>query len=136
MTDRQGTVTLAGELASVTFADFYAEDSYIAKYQVTIRADGLNASVVVTDSVGGNTLPRFLQSLAADFRGWDGIRTWRALEDQLKVAATWQSWGHVELRFELRPNTFAPWSATAVANLEAGEQIRLAAADLAEIFSH
>lgn len=135
MTDRLNTLTLAGKYATVTLGDYDAEDAYIAKYQVTIRADGLTANQVVTDSAGGNTLPRFLEGLAADFRGWDGGRTWRALEDQLVVVAKWQSLGHVELRFELRPNTFAPWSATATVMLEAGEQMRRAAADLATVFA-
>lgn len=119
--------------AVVTFSDYAAEDEYIARYRVEVSAEGLHAAVTVTDSVEGRLLPDFMDQLSNDFRGWTGVRTWRALEDQLLLSATWHSRGHVELVFELRPDTFRPWSVTATTELEAGEEIRRVAADLRDL---
>lgn len=121
--------------AVVTFSDFAAEDAYIARYRVTVSAEGLHAVTTVTDSVEGRLLPDFLDQLSNDFRGWKGARTWHALEDQLRVTATWHSRGHIELAFEIRPDTCTPWSVTAETELEAGEETRRAASDLRELLN-
>jgi hypothetical protein len=41
--------------------------------------------------------------------------------------------GTIELAFEIRPDAYTPWSVSAAAELEAGEETRRAAADLPEL---
>jgi hypothetical protein len=45
----------------------------------------------------GDGLDAFLSSLAEDFRGWDGVRTWRSLESDLTLSAEHRSGGYVHL---------------------------------------
>jgi hypothetical protein len=75
-------------------------------------------------------LPDFLDGLAADFRGWEGSRSWAA--NHLKLTADFHSRGHVELRWALRPwdSRRDSWEATVTTWLEAGQQISGLAADV------
>ncbi|MCX4970829.1 DUF6228 family protein [Streptomyces sp. NBC_00654] len=45
----------------------------------------------------GDGLDSFLSSLAEDFRGWEGARTWHSLEYDLALSAEHRSGGHVHL---------------------------------------
>ncbi|MFJ2407454.1 DUF6228 family protein [Streptomyces xanthochromogenes] len=45
----------------------------------------------------GDGLDSFLSSLAEDFRGWEGARTWHSLEYDLSLSAEHRSGGHVHL---------------------------------------
>jgi uncharacterized protein DUF6228 len=77
-----------------------------------------------------------MQELADDFRGWDGTRSWRSLEDQLRIEATWQSGGHVRLLFHLTPSVDDKWTVSVAFTLEAGEELRTLSKDLAALMSH
>ncbi|MEU6849116.1 DUF6228 family protein [Actinacidiphila alni] len=67
-----------------------------------VRASGRWVSVetLVRTSDGGG-LDFFLSSLAEDFRGWDGKRVWRSLEDDLTISAEHRPDGHVHLMWGL-----------------------------------
>lgn len=68
--------------------------------------------------------PTFIQQLVDDFRGWEGTRSWRSLEDQLRIDATWTGGGHVELSFRLTPSVQDKWAVNVRFTLEAGEELR------------
>ncbi|HJP79784.1 MAG TPA: DUF6228 family protein [Pseudonocardiaceae bacterium] len=102
---------------------------------VEVGAEGLHAVMHgVTLGIYGDTLTPFFTDLAERFRGWDGKLNWRSLEPGLEIDAVFQSGGHVELSctvgtWRLRPIS---WRATASIPVDAGEQMRLFAAELNE----
>ncbi|WP_367139424.1 MULTISPECIES: DUF6228 family protein [Streptomyces] len=77
-------------------------------------------------------LAPFLEELAADYRGWDGVRSWQTNDRDLAVSAVFRSGGHVGLTWSLRPWPTAAdgWSASVTTWLEPGEQMTALAADI------
>ncbi|MFC9437578.1 DUF6228 family protein [Nocardia sp. NPDC057030] len=99
---------------------------------VELSADGMVASMrgLMLDYVAGRSLPSFFSTLERDFIGWQGIRTWDSMDDELRIEARHSTWGHVRLDWHLsrKPSGSLSWTATAVTHLEAGEQLRQFAA--------
>jgi len=76
---------------------------YETTFAVGLHAVGLDAregEVSVTPWDGGGLLG-FSDSLASDFRGWVGSRSWAV--GHLEVSVAFRSGGHVELRWTIRP---------------------------------
>jgi hypothetical protein len=90
----------------------------------------------VLSLAGGDGLPAFLESLASSFRGWTGAQTWRSLEDQLRVEATWANGGHVTLLFRIKPSVYETWEVAASFTVEAGAEMQTLASELARFLSH
>jgi hypothetical protein len=69
-------------------------------------------------------LPALIEALAADWRGGDGVRTWRSLDRELAIDARHDGRGYVALGVTLRPPGLdldhTAWSARAVIVLQAG----------------
>jgi len=66
-------------------------------------------------------LAPYFASLAADWRGWTGERTWKAVDGTLCFTATHDGLGHIALQVELREGVWLDaWQARATLNLEAG----------------
>jgi hypothetical protein len=117
-------------------------DGYTHQARVEIRADGLTAHTIVTiDSATPQTLAEFFGQLDADWRGWDGERRWRALEG-LAIEARHDG-GHVLIAVTIKHGWYSrharamtrdEWSARVVFTLEAGEQLRAVARELASLF--
>jgi Family of unknown function (DUF6228) len=101
---------------------------------VRLRSGGLDASLRVWAPGGFGDLVAFFNGLAAGWRGWQGTRTYESLEHDLRLTATHD--GHVQLVVQLR-ETMVPdgWSATAVVQLDRGEEMIRAAGDVAALLS-
>ena len=117
--------------ARLAFATYLPGDGYISEYTVKVNADGLTASAPVITTADGYGLPGFIQQLADDFRGWEGTRSWRSLEDQLRIDASWKHGGHVALLFHLTPSVEDKWTLAVEFTLEAGEELRSLGEELA-----
>ncbi|MFD6104951.1 DUF6228 family protein [Nocardia salmonicida] len=106
------------------------DDTFVAMC-AELSSDGMSATIrgLLLDEVGGRSLPRFLDSLVADFAGWNGIRTWDTLDHGLRIDAH-HILGHVQLDWTLTRQTSGrnSWAATTTTCLEAGEQLRQLAA--------
>lgn len=118
---------------SVRLYDSFVVDEDSVGFSVDLRARGFQATVRGAE-VGiwdDSDLPRFVGRLAADYQGWSGLRTWDTR--YLLVEAEHHSRGRVRLAWTLRPwdGDGASWSATVTTWLEAGEQMRRLADDLA-----
>lgn len=112
-------------------------DGYVYTIETELHDDGMTASTVAEiDGQYANlecTLPAFVEGLAADWRGWDGVRTWMSMERELALDVRHDRRSRVSLGVTLR----APgpgwddtaWSARAVFVLEAGEELAGFAAD-------
>lgn len=115
-------------------------DSYCYRAVAELHDDGMTATTnagIDGGSVDGElltTLAGFFRALAADWRGWDGVRTWRSLEGELALDACHDGRGHVSLGVTLRAPGLdlddEAWSARAVFQLEGGEEMTRLAADL------
>lgn len=83
--------------------------------------DGLRARIgalTVTAWDGAGYLTEFLDGLARDFRGWEGERSW--VNNELVVAATFGSGGHVSLSWTLRADVFSSgWECTVTTVIDA-----------------
>ncbi|WP_372405821.1 DUF6228 family protein [Streptomyces luteireticuli] len=117
----------------VKFCDRFSYDRDSVHYAVEAWAPGLTARVNEAVAwVWDSDLAPFLEELAADYRGWDGERTWRTDDRALAVSAVFRSGGHVGLTWTLRPwtNAAGGWDASVTTWLEAGEQMSSFAADV------
>jgi len=110
--------------ARVRLHDCRFVDKDETTFAVELHADGLDArigevSVIPWDSAG---LAEFVDGLAADYRGWDGTRSWAA--SHLELTATFHSGGHVELGWTIRPWLMRPgWEASLTTWIEGGQQM-------------
>ncbi len=98
-------------------------DGEIWYVSARLRVAGLDASLRVSAhyATGFDDLVRFFRSLASDWRGWDGERTYESLERELRLTAVHH--GHVSIKARLRPSVPDGWSATATFGLDPGEEM-------------
>ncbi|MFJ9823261.1 DUF6228 family protein [Streptomyces sp. NPDC101160] len=117
----------------VTFCDRFSFDADSVHYAVELRAPGLSARVnEVVAWIWDGDLTTFLEELAADYRGWDGERSWQTNDRDLTVSAVFRSGGYVGLTWTSRPWPHAAggWGASVTTWLEAGEQMTSLAAEV------
>ena len=97
-------------------------------FRVTLSGDGVSATKGVYAYTYGPLLVPFFASIAGDWRGWQGERSWSALESDFSVRATADRLGHIRLDVELRSH--GPddnWCLSAPIFLDAGSLDRIAA---------
>ncbi len=90
------------------------------------------------ETLGGDGLPEWIQTLAGLWRGWAGEHQWRSLEEDLYITATHDGLGHVSLRMTLRgPFGFVAdaWEASATVRIDAGEGLARLAVDAQAFFT-
>ncbi|MER8057140.1 MULTISPECIES: DUF6228 family protein [unclassified Streptomyces] len=133
-TDDKPSVTIRCQdnaSVGVAFCDRFSFDADSVHYAVELRAPGLTARVdEVVAWIWDSDLTTFLEALAADYRGWDGERSWHTNDRDLTVSAVFRSGGHVGLTWALRPwpQAAGGWGASVTTWLEAGEQMASLAA--------
>ncbi|MGV9214597.1 DUF6228 family protein [Micromonospora sp. RB23] len=113
-------------------------DGYILAVRSEISDEGMMAKTSAT--LAGRwapedeTLEWFFQSLADDWRGWEGKRNWCSLDGELQIDAHHDGRGHVAIGVTLRRARQAyaddAWSARTVLMVEAGEEMTRLAADI------
>ncbi|MFD8144038.1 DUF6228 family protein [Streptomyces sp. NPDC059708] len=107
----------------------YADDPTL---DFLVKARGRWVSVeTLVRTWDGDGLDAFLSSLAEDFRGWEGARTWRSLERDLTLSAEHHTGGHVHLTWGIhdRPPSEA-WHFETTTVHAAGEDMRTLADDI------
>jgi hypothetical protein len=119
----------------VRFSHRRRADKDSVYYSIEALAPNLSARVEEIVAAGWQSapdLPGFLESLAGDFHGWSGERTWHTLDRDLTISAVFHSGGHVGLNWTLRPwqGRFGGWQTTVTTWQEAGEQMAALAADV------
>lgn len=75
--------------------------------------------------LGGDGPATFLRGLYDDFRGWEGAREWRSLEDEMSLSARHD--GRVHLTWQITHQPYRPessWSFTLTSHHGAGEDMR------------
>jgi hypothetical protein len=99
--------------------------SYVT-FIVSIAGPRIQATATV-DGYESLTLAEYFDNLAADWKGWEGQKTWSNLEDELTVTATSDKLGHIHLRFTLCSghHDFA-WTVSGRLEIESGQLGNLA----------
>jgi hypothetical protein len=107
-------------------------DQYETAFAVDVHAADLNAHLrdVVVAVWDPQDLSDFMDDLAADFRGWNGERSWAG--SHLKLTAVFHTGGHVELCWTLQPWVSGQdsWEASVTTWVEGGQQLTDLAADI------
>ena len=96
-------------------------------YQARLRGEGIDATVAVFHDAG-DFIGAYFSELAANWRGWDGERSWRSLEDALEFHASISKSGAVTLRVCLRNSDRFTWCVTYDFSIENGSLDALAEA--------
>jgi hypothetical protein len=121
---------------SIRLFDWSRTDESEVVFAVEAVDDGLCArieAVTVSAWDAAGYLTEFLDGLARDFRGWEGERSWAG--NELVVAVTFGSGGHVHLSWTLRAGVFSGgWECTVTTVIEAGEEPTSLVADVREFF--
>jgi Family of unknown function (DUF6228) len=79
----------------------------------------------------GDGFDVFLSSLAEDFRGWKGARTWRSLERDLTISAEHRPGGYVHLTWGIHDHPPSEtWHFETTTVHAAGEEMRNLAAEV------
>lgn len=86
-------------------------DEYVREIRVTMSGPDLAASTA-DEASNGDDLAGFLEGLYADWRGWDGFRSWRTLGGKTRIEATHRSRGHIDLAVTLRSDHLDGWTVT------------------------
>lgn len=117
-------------------SDPYLANDDMVEYSVRLLGDGLAAQALVLslDAMGSGLLG-FVEQLAADFRGWEGARTWQNADHDLTVEATWTTRGYVKLRWSITPSLHDRWTASAEVEVEAGAEMVALAQNLSAFFA-
>lgn len=95
-----------------------------------LRVDSLAATLTVGShyATGFSDLAALFAAMETDWRGWEGVRKWTSLENELTIEAHHD--GHIRLTIVLRDVYPWTWTASAHLTLDPGEQLSAAAADL------
>lgn len=101
------------------------EDSVTA----TLVHEGLRAraEVYIPEGQGLDGLDSLFVTMADQWRGWAGEKSWGSLEGELSLSCTHDGLGHVKLAVELRRDVLdESWTARAVLVVWAGSLERIA----------
>jgi hypothetical protein len=119
---------------SVLRLTYHAADSDFGTLAVEVRADGLQCDSDAL-TLRGDGLDTFLAGVAADWRGWDGTRTWNALEHGLSLEATHRG-RRVELLFIVRRDHIADaWQVRLPILVAPGEPLSRLARETSALFN-
>ncbi|MFE4416546.1 DUF6228 family protein [Streptomyces sp. NPDC056821] len=111
------------------------DDDPLLDFLVRARGEWVRVKTLVR-TYDGDGLDDFLSSLAEDFRGWDGARTWRSLERDLTLSAEHHPGGYVHLTWGIhdRPPS-EEWHFETTTVHQAGEDMRNLAADISSFLA-
>jgi hypothetical protein len=125
-TIESSSVGKEGERASLTLGP-YANDSFRAE----VRRDRLHATAdIVSRAYRGypsEGLADFFSGLAADWKGWTGLREWSSFENDLKLSAQSPRGGGVLLSVHINHGAPPYWELDFGLGVEPGQLDGLAA---------
>ena len=79
-------------------------------------------------------LPNFLRGLEADWRGWQGERTWRSTEPGLDIVARHDG-GHIWMLWTAVDGPMKHWTASVEVMIDPGEQLSALVRDVADLLA-
>lgn len=125
---REVTIRSAHDGTSLTISDFRPEyggadsETFLVTAKVGRWFAEVRASTFMTEDLG-----TFFRTLAENWTGWDGERSWGSLEGEFSLTATSNHTGHITMKFTLaQPWTGFEWQVAGALELEAGSLDSLA----------
>jgi hypothetical protein len=106
----------------------FNNDGWLESYRLRLIAKGCNAELMVENPPYGTSLADFFHELSDNWKGWEGVQQWAAIEDEYRIEATTNNTGHVVIKVTTNQNNFK-WHLLAELAIEAG-QLELAAKQL------
>ncbi len=104
-------------------------------FHASVEGDGPSASVRVWGYTDCHLLVDLFESIAHDWRGWQGERSWSSIEDEFRIGATTDKAGHVTLSVVLAHcDGMDDWRLSVPVFTEAG-QLEKIAREVARFFS-
>jgi hypothetical protein len=76
-------------------------DGWLESYQVSVISPGLTAKIRAENPPYGPSPVKLFEQMANDWDGWDGEKSWGAMEGEYNLVATSSKTGHVTLSAEL-----------------------------------
>jgi hypothetical protein len=103
------------------------EKGWLESYSVLLQAPTLSATRIVENPPYGQPPSILFRDMAAHWSGWEGAKTWCAIEGEFNLFAKCDLTGHVTLIFEFPSSPFLPtWSTRVELMVEAGQLDQLA----------
>ena len=68
----------------------------------------------------GTSLAEIINELSNNWKGWEGVKTWAAMEDEYRIEATTSNTGHVVIKVTTNQNNYT-WHLVAELTIEAGQ---------------
>ena len=101
-------------------------DGWLESYRLRLCSPEMNAEVTVDNAPYGESLVGFFEELNKNWKGWEGEKSWRAIEDEYRLSASMSKTGHVTLTARLNLRSYL-WQAIAKLDIESGQLDRLVA---------
>ncbi len=115
MSERSVTVKSVKDSTCLTFSDVAGES-----FTAAVASSHFSARVKTSSFPIGPPSVLF-DEMEREWRGWERAKTWATLEDELRLTATADRMGHIQLVAEMRNYTApANWWLAATLHLEAG----------------
>jgi hypothetical protein len=119
------TVQCAQRGATLGFFDREPEDASrpIDHFSIRVTNTNLDATArVYAPDPYCYSLGCLFREIAAEWRGWDGFKTWQSLEGELKVNCANDRRGHITIAVELRSGFYdLDWHVKTAVLTEAGQ---------------
>ncbi|WP_196158626.1 DUF6228 family protein [Reinekea sp. G2M2-21] len=97
----------------------FNDEGWVEYYDLHLRSDAMNATIKVENSAYAVSVWDFFKELDDNWSGWDGQKSWRALEDEFRLEATMSKTGHINLCFRFNLYDYQ-WLAIANICIESG----------------
>ena len=124
--------TIKSALGDATLEFFAREPVDAARptdyFSIRVTGKKLDASArVYAFSPHSRSLPRLFEEAAAEWQGWDGVKSWESLEREFEIRCSNDRRGHVTAGIELRSGLYhLDWYVQFAVLVEAGQLDELA----------
>lgn len=106
----------------------YDSSGWLEWYVIELEALDFHAKTRVENPGYGHPPSQLFEELAVIWKGWEGTKTWFAMEGELELEAISDRIGHVTLTVAIPASASErQWSARVAVTIEAGQLERLAA---------
>jgi len=69
-----------------------------------------------------HSLASFFEDLAANWKGWEGVKEWSSVEGDFSLSSTSDALGHIVMKVTLKSGLYEDdWCVKAVINIDAGQ---------------
>ena len=83
---------------------------WLASYSVTLHSPNMKGTVRVDNSPYGISPLEFFSSIASDWKGWSGEKSWGSLEGEFDLSAESDRTGHISIRARIFEGHSSPCS--------------------------